>query len=300
MKKDARDRHMKKLLQETAQAARLDDLNLLYVAMTRAAQYLYLVGDSANNDKPTWFTSLKQHYGPFTGNDDALWYEKQLFSFTPDKIAQHTMPRTKKTDALTPRSDVRLQKKIPAAVLHQEIAPSYIAETPLTRLKPTEKGTLRGILLHELLNLLTTQADIPKTGLKQRLSIPVNDDFYTDILNEAKRVLSHPDLMFLFDNNYLRALNEVPLIYTLGGKTVNGVIDRLLEFDDKIIVIDYKSHRIEKPDVPKVAETYRSQIQYYCDGVSKIWPDKVIEAYLLFTAVPLLFPMNITPGQDEI
>ena len=80
------------------------------------------------------------------------------------------------------------------------------------------------------------------------------------------------------------AINETPIIYQQEGRTVHGIIDRLLLRDDEVWVIDYKSHRHATADnLARLAAPYHEQMNYYAEGMSKLWPAQRVRTFLLFT-----------------
>ncbi|WP_455205843.1 PD-(D/E)XK nuclease family protein, partial [Kaarinaea lacus] len=69
-----------------------------------------------------------------------------------------------------------------------------------------------------------------------------------------------------------------------GQRTVHGFIDRLLISDDKIIIVDYKTHQVQSDaEQDKLCAFYQPQLALYRRGLTKAWPDKSVESYILFT-----------------
>jgi len=103
---------------------------------------------------------------------------------------------------------------------------------------------------------------------------------------EAESIVQHPAFHEWFDEAcYDRAFNEVPLYYYSGECLVHGVIDRLVVNGDRCMVIDYKTHRSATADnLAAIAAPYREQLRLYMEGVQRLWPDKTVRGYLLFTA----------------
>lgn len=64
---------------------------------------------------------------------------------------------------------------------------------------------------------------------------------------------------------------------------VSGKIDRLAEYEDKILILDYKNsskHYERKEDLPK---EYIKQLELYKKLMEKIYKNKEIECYILVT-----------------
>jgi ATP-dependent helicase/nuclease subunit A len=166
------------------------------------------------------------------------------------------------------------------APLDMDIAPSKIDE-----LYEGGSGDVlamqRGNYIHEILEQQSEPAPFVaniKSELPENICIACQQ--------EAEQLLSDRNLIFLFDpQQYVEAKKEVGLQYpTANGKYVYGVIDRLVITTDCIYIIDYKTHQhVTLDNADSIAEHYRSQLQYYADGVQQIYPDKRVIAGILFT-----------------
>jgi ATP-dependent helicase/nuclease subunit A len=74
------------------------------------------------------------------------------------------------------------------------------------------------------------------------------------------------------------------MIYGLESSTVYGIVDRLLLFPDSVWVVDYKTHQGAAPEnLNALAAPYRRQLGYYGEGAKRLWPDKRVRTFLLFT-----------------
>ena len=76
---------------------------------------------------------------------------------------------------------------------------------------------------------------------------------------------------------------EVPIMGEVDGKIVSSKIDRLVITDDKVIVVDYKTNRPAASDIKDVPNVYIKQLSIYKKLLQKIYPNKEIETYLLWT-----------------
>jgi ATP-dependent helicase/nuclease subunit A len=83
-----------------------------------------------------------------------------------------------------------------------------------------------------------------------------------------------PQLQRFFDpQHYRNASNELPYV-NAGGELKR--IDRLVEFDDEVWVLDYKTGA--KPDVAP----YRAQMQEYRTAMQTVYAGKTVRSALLF------------------
>ena len=84
------------------------------------------------------------------------------------------------------------------------------------------------------------------------------------------------------------ALVEASLTGLIDGVVVSGTVDRLLVTPAKVFIIDYKTNRNPPGDSSAIPLAYAKQMQAYSALLHGIYPDRTIEAALLWTAVPRL------------
>jgi len=111
---------------------------------------------------------------------------------------------------------------------------------------------------------------------------------------EACAVVDEPALRDFFDpGRYETARNEMPLLYRHGTRQVSGVMDRIVVLEERVILIDYKTHRhATRANISALAERYREQLQLYGTGLQSLWPGRDIRLLLLFTACRELVPVD--------
>jgi ATP-dependent helicase/nuclease subunit A len=85
----------------------------------------------------------------------------------------------------------------------------------------------------------------------------------------------------------------------MAGKTargdaimLSGRIDRLVVTDDRVVIIDYKSNRPAPDRAEDAAIAYQRQMAGYVALLRQIYPDKTVEAALLWTDGPKLTPLS--------
>lgn len=98
------------------------------------------------------------------------------------------------------------------------------------------------------------------------------DSFRAEVENAVRAMVESPALRRFFDSaQYRSALNEVE--YVDGDGEVRR-IDRLVEFDDAVWVLDYKSGREGQPQ-------HRAQLEEYRDAVRRLYPGKPVHCGLI-------------------
>jgi ATP-dependent helicase/nuclease subunit A len=227
--------------QDAAQQAR-EEMNLLYVAMTRAQQALIVSGTSKGVEKEQKKSSTS-------------WY---------DRIA-----------AVVSVQVNPLQKTMLAAATQsgaeQKVALPSIFPTGKRAARNTVQQQ-RGIWLHALLQHLTDGNTAEKTELQQRLAIP--DDEIEPLWQQALNLLASKQLARFFEpRQYQSAGNEMPYVNAQGELKR---IDRLVEFGDEVWVLDYKLGDRED------AARYRAQMQEYRNAMQAVYKVKKVRCALVF------------------
>ena len=300
------DQVSRKLNEQQAITQKKEDANLLYVALTRARQYLFVSACQASRGPfLNWYHPIQKALQELTGNseDAHLIYRFGDQSAAVEKLSELT-PATE-TDATADPALINpaLRKKIPTSSLTEQIiAPSQadkkinLSQSP--RMDDDVDAQQRGIAIHFMLDALTRQPALTEEQIHRQLQyeLQINDsDLINAWLETAQRTLQHPELKNIFQpSDILKFYNECSIQYIQGDKQVYGVIDRLLVAENRVTIIDYKTHQhATTRNITQIAEGYQQQMQLYADGVRQLWPDKTIEACLLFTECSALYPVNL-------
>ena len=80
-----------------------------------------------------------------------------------------------------------------------------------------------------------------------------------------------------------QSMAEVPIIGEVDGKIISAKVDRLIVTADKVLVVDYKTNRPAAKKISDIPLLYLNQLQTYKKLLQKIYPDKEIETYILWT-----------------
>jgi len=112
--------------------------------------------------------------------------------------------------------------------------------------------------------------------VQRELGLPERE--FTPMWDQAQGLLAAPALARFFDpRQFRRALNEVT--YAGNAGEVRR-IDRLVEFENELWVLDYKTG--ESAGNALLAEQYRMQVGEYCAAVRAIYPGKAVRGLLVF------------------
>jgi ATP-dependent helicase/nuclease subunit A len=275
-RKTLRDRCTRSLLEAQAVAARREEANLLYVALTRARQYLYISGSTGPRNGGTgWYGLLEAALADCHGTLS-----------TGIRKAPHALPVR---DATAPEVDPALSRPVQIVPRELPIAPSRLSPAGAHHHADPD-GRERGIAIHLMLERLAgnpeSSADVLYRAITNRLQRTAEDAELQAWWEEARAIVAAPSLAALYDAaQYTQAFNEAPVQYLDGTRMVYGVIDRLVLHGGNVLVIDYKTHRhATRESAPQLAQEYRAQLACYAQAAARLWPGRTVRPAVLFTA----------------
>ena len=281
-RKEDRVAALETVLQEAERQKAREDANLLYVALTRARQYLYISGTEAGKDQdsawhPRIARALHQAAGETLADGVTLEYRLQGDDFAGARLFSGQAPEVRAVDA----------EATPAPAPDPRLCEPVAAPAPPAPPEPVDPEVpRRGILLHAILESLTGASD--RAGLAERLRrrlAPDDPALFKACWDEAVALVDDPGLADWFDPaRYREAHNEVPILYRNGDELVHGVLDRVVIHDDRVVVLDYKTHRhASASNAAALAAGFRAQLERYAAGAARCWPGRPVEGVVLFT-----------------
>jgi ATP-dependent helicase/nuclease subunit A len=273
------------VLTKKEEAQKREELNLLYVALTRARQYLLVTG-SAGRSSSGWHRYIATGMKTLTAADAAGTYRYSTGSYNGIRVKESTMPETSEIAV-----DPQLTTPIPhLASREQLIAPShsYHADNDGHAAAHDGEATRRGIAIHRALDLMTREPPLTSQQARRRIQLEsgsLDDKELDQWLEEAVRTINNKDFSAVFrPGGSHRTLNELPVMYRQDQRSVFGVIDRLVITDKAILLVDYKTHKVDDSEqLTLLAASFREQMRLYEEGVAKLWPGLEIKSGLLFT-----------------
>ncbi|MEX0900901.1 MAG: UvrD-helicase domain-containing protein [Gammaproteobacteria bacterium] len=243
------DTVLRALRERVAGLESAESQNLLYVALTRARQYLFVSGSGGDSG---WYPALR---AVFATRD-----------FAP--FQSGTAGRPGQADTLV---DTPVPKSLTCAI--QALPPA-----PPTRAALDPDAVQHGVLVHAALEHLHLGETAMRAALLRISGLPPSDALVERALQAAVRVHTHPDCGWLFDaGRPQQTWNEARL--SAGGDY--GVIDRLVVTSDEVWIVDYKTDRggVVRPE-------HRAQLARYIVLARALWPTHRVRAALLFTGLP--------------
>jgi len=279
------DQRSRDWLAEREREQERESANQLYVALTRAKQMLVVSGcRPSKGAEYGWYGVI----AAALGRDPDAFGEPFIQETGRRATVEHTAaPSAPASSAAVPA----LARKLVLSSRPIEIAPSHNDDDEAA--EGTGGGRLRGIAIHRLLQLLGAHGAVTSPRIEDTVVRVAAELGWTPggaeidrCRDEALALLRDPDLSWLFEPAPgIRVCVETPLCYTTAdGTGVAGVVDRLLIGPDTLWLVDFKSHRVaDERTLETLTERYRGQMRLYHDGVARLWPERKVRSFLLFT-----------------
>ncbi len=268
---------------------------LLYVALTRARDRLYIAGwkTQRRGGARTWYDMIAAGFDRLEGVEEiADAGGRTLRRFEVPQRIPPRRPGAAPEPLAPPAIPEWVHRPAPdEPTPPRPLAPSRPEEAEPAPLSPQQGGGARfrrGLLVHRLLELLpqlpeTARERAARHFLKQAGGL---DAAEIDCLWEkVAGVLGDPAFGALFAPS---GMAEVPLAGVVGGRPVSGRVDRLAVAADRVLVVDYKTHRRPPARIADVPSLYLRQMAAYRALLAGIFPGRRIACALLWTEGPHL------------
>ncbi|HUC62493.1 MAG TPA: double-strand break repair helicase AddA [Alphaproteobacteria bacterium] len=302
---------------EAAAARDREYRRLLYVAMTRARDRLYVCGWETGRPRGEgcWYDLVAAGLGDLAQQGKA---EKIELDFAPELAggwngAGYRLVRSQ-TAAPDGKSDTEASASVASALPDwakraapaepkptRPLAPSRPEEDePAPRSPTSDDGTkrfLRGLLIHRLLEALPDLAPAARAAAARRYlaraSLGLDAAMQTALVEETLAVLAHPDYAPLFGPG---SRAEVPLTGNVEGRagpvSIAGQVDRLVATPRAVLVVDYKTNRPPPARADEVAPLYLKQMAAYRALLREVYPGRDVRCALLWTDGPALMALD--------
>ena len=261
-----------------------EEINLLYVALTRSRQYLYISGVQIKRDKhKCWYSIIEQSLADYRQD-----------TMTGTWVFKHGTPPQLKTD-----SSIKKSKELKSTInLSKPFENIEIRGLNKHEAEIITQQSRRGTLIHKLFELVAHEKTLEPALLCNRLESAFDKEIgmeeFTAAMQEVKQCLNTPELDEIFTSTPEKEiLSETPICFIENGEVLYRVIDRLIITDELAWIIDFKTvTAVKKESMHLQAMQYRSQISSYYSAVRKMYPNKKTRASILFTAIPALYDFD--------
>ncbi len=169
--------------------------------------------------------------------------------------------------------------------------PSFMKEKQVS-------GPEAGTALHQFMQHLPIRLDYTLADLMEMKQRVIEKEMMTPLM--ADKIDLHHVLEFTKSALYHRLAQaitikkEVPFMTLIqltedkGSQVLlQGVIDLLAEFEDEVLIIDYKTDYVRdfKEQYEELKERYTVQMKYYSKAIKEIYPTKTVSCYVYFLKV---------------
>lgn len=274
------DEFSKKCIKEQDSLEQRENVNLLYVALTRAKQRLYISGSEPKSKDHGWYEKICSAF-EYTSKENLEAITLEDFGIEEKTLKKQI---TQASNLAFISED--LKAPINANNAQIDISPSQ-QSVHSSNNATTEGNTARGIIMHQMLNYLSRNPDNKQSQFYSAESSNLPLKALEECWLECQNVITDKLFSDYFNPSCYDAFyNEVPLQFKHNDDMVYGIIDRLIIKDKNITVVDYKTHPyVNHENIKDVAENYSQQMQLYKKGVQLLWPEYNVFSKLLFTAI---------------
>jgi ATP-dependent helicase/nuclease subunit A len=282
---------------DAAQAEALKEhRRLLYVALTRAKERLYICGfENKNGVRDSSWYQLAERAAKSLGRT-LMKPEGEVLAVGDEGERSIAAAVAKVEKPLLPE----WAREAPPAIVERPriIRPSDdMPDAPVVASPSGPKAASRfrrGILIHALLARLPDVAPAERQTIAETFLMAQGQDAdeARAIAEQTVRLLDNPDFAAAFAPGSKAELAIIADLPEFGeGARINGRIDRLAVSGDEMLAVDFKTNR-EPPKRPEdVPAVYIRQMALYRLALAKIFPGKRIACALVWTEGPRLMAL---------
>ncbi|MFA6872462.1 MAG: UvrD-helicase domain-containing protein [Bacteroidaceae bacterium] len=241
----------------------IDNLNVLYVALTRASsnlalwthegsigKYIHTALQSINNPSLEGSTLdpllSEQQEGP----DEAFFFTYGANAPIPSRIESTTSSAEKKTSNLLLQPAERLLVKMQTVPPKMEFRQSnrsarFVASDDQEQQQQSEYIDL-GLLMHDLFSTILRKEDLESSILRLRNEGALALELEDKVRDLAQHALNNPEVTTWYDGTYA-LYNECTILQRVDGVTVERRPDRVmisttseLKSEQEVVVVDFK------------------------------------------------------------
>ncbi len=145
-------------------------------------------------------------------------------------------------------------------------------------------GLMRGTMMHRILQIVPNLAPDKRASAIDnyigRFHAFIGDADRANIITQILGLLKNPDFKDYFSS---QSKAEVPITGIAGGQVISGQIDRLFVGENIVKILDFKTGRRTPESINDVPIAYLKQVAAYARLIGDIYPQKQVETALLWT-----------------
>jgi ATP-dependent exoDNAse (exonuclease V) beta subunit len=272
----------------------VDNLNLLYVAFTRAIEALFILApeptkDSIENNigNLIWQSVKNQGFELALVNFPAIplseYWNEEKKCFELGSLMHSTESRDKTTGISL--EDIAYTTRSISDVVKQVI-PANEYFTPDGEMLNSRINT--GKIMHEVFQRIKTEEDIDNALMTLLLEGKIIENDISHLSSEIKKLINNKKVRHWFSNEW-EIRTEAPILLPDGSQPRP---DRVLTKGNKAIVIDYKFG-------DKELNSHQWQVRNYMKHLLHM-DFKEVEGYLWYVSLEKVMPISTKPEQGKL
>ncbi len=168
--------------------------------------------------------------------------------------------------------------------------------SPVLNTDPNEPNAAleRGSAVHRLLEVLPAMAASEREAAARRyLKRKIPEEDHDRLIAKVLGILEDTEFAEVF-SAHSRAEVSIGGTLELDGemRSISGKIDRLAVSDTHVLIVDYKTNRPAPKKLADVPDSHIAQLALYRALLMPLYPDKAIEAALIYTEGPTVIRID--------
>jgi len=288
-----------------------EDRRLLYVAMTRAENWL-IIAASGEADDGSWYRVAAdairtldgaERISTPTGKTGLRYSHGDWDSGSIDEVPavnrpDVAVPAWVGRPAVAPWSPT--MPRAPSALGGAKSLPGEGEGLPENR----EALLRRGTMVHRLLEVLPEVSRSDRESVSGRLlekEFMATAEELEASFEEARRVLETKELAFLFGDGVLSEVDVWAQGHGLPREGISGAIDKLVVSPERVLAVDFKTNALVPSTVAETPDGLLRQMGAYLAALESVYPGRKVDVAILWTRGPMLmgYPREIVTGALE-
>ncbi len=276
-------------------------MRLLYVAMTRAENWLIVCGAGQKGQSgESWYSHVEEGLAE-AGAISAEFMNDEIIRYQPLPWNEESLEE--KLDTASPEIEfpnwshqlAPTVEKQPQPLNPSDLGGAKVVEGALEGLAEDEakrRGTLIHLLLEALPSISPQYREATAGKIFRHHAAGLDAAQKTELLDEVQSNLGNHETAFLFEEG---TLSEVGIAAQWEHQAIDGQIDRLVIESDRILAVDFKSNASVPKGPEETPEGILRQMGAYAEALSQTYPKHRIETAILWTKTASLMhlPHNI-------
>lgn len=264
------------------QSAKDEYLRLLYVAMTRAENELYIGGFGNADNEESWYQIIKN--AVINKAYSTEFFDKELNNLNEKFEIENKILGLG-------NQEYSYKKTTNNSQLENQILPEFITQQKFIKISnpshsaanQIDQSQIKGRLIHKILEIIGKNHQANKIWLTDLSKKIIEKEEFLNL--KEKEEISHQIINFISSTQFQDLFSsgkiecEVPIGGSLENQIISARVDLLVIKENEILIIDYKSDESLSQSIP---QPYIYQLKLYQKLLQKIYPDKKISCGILW------------------